>query len=147
VYSYLLHLSHQLSLLSFACAFICAMLFQCDPNNPPCADSIHKFCYDKKLCKTCKKKGLCCVEVCDFHHCNKKLPPCDGPCFENIDDCQEDVQCLLGCGGTDCANLATQSCHECCSAKHTAPGSSCKDYRQSCKNECNQVYNSLGCSF
>ena len=122
--------------------------FQCDPENPPCADGqVHKWCYDKDLCKKCKKKGECCTEVCGFYHCDKDLPPCEGPCFANIDDCQEEVQCPLGCG-TGCAQEGTAACHSCCRDKHPAFGASCKvDVRQSCKNECNQVYNSLGCSF
>ena len=107
---------------------------QCDPKNPPCADSqIHKWCYDKDLCKKCKKKGECCTEVCDFYHCDKDLPPCEGACFANIDNCQEEVQCPLGCG-TRCAHEATAGCHKCCRDKHPAFGASCEvDVRQSCK--------------
>eukprot|EP00563_Minutocellus_polymorphus_P020781 CAMPEP_0197719518 /NCGR_PEP_ID=MMETSP1434-20131217/3241_1 /TAXON_ID=265543 /ORGANISM="Minutocellus polymorphus, Strain CCMP3303" /LENGTH=202 /DNA_ID=CAMNT_0043304271 /DNA_START=28 /DNA_END=636 /DNA_ORIENTATION=- len=121
---------------------------QCNPDNPPCEDSqVHKYCYDKDLCKKCTKKGLCCTDVCDFHHCNKDLPPCEGPCFDNIDDCQAEVQCPLGCG-TGCAQEGTALCHKCCRDKHPAFSASCEvDVRQSCKNECNQVYNTLSCSF
>ena len=130
--------------LSFAFSNFISPPWQCDPENPPCADGqVHKYCYDKKLCKKCKKhkkKGDC-------YHCDKNLPPCEGPCFANIDDCQEEVQCPLGCG-TGCAQEGTAQCHKCCLDKHPAFGASCKvDVRQSCKNECNQVYRTLGCSF
>ena len=107
---------------------------QCDPKNPPCDDSqVHKWCHDEDLCNKCKKKGLCCTDVCDFYHCDKNLPPCSGPCFDNIDNCQELVQCPLGCG-TGCAQEATVGCHKCCRDKHPALGASCEvDVRQSCK--------------
>ena len=103
---------------------------QCDPKNPPCEDSkVHKWCHDEDLCSKCKKKGLCCTDVCDFYHCDKNLPPCSGHCFDNIDNCQELVQCPLGCG-TDCGNLATAGCHKCCRDKHPALGAS----KNACEN-------------
>ena len=35
---------------------------------------VHKGCYDEDLCSKCKKKGMCCIDVCGIFYCDKSSP-------------------------------------------------------------------------